>query len=52
MKKIDDLIIRLRGEMSSRIDDSDIVDILEVLQDAQDEIEQLKRKCVSNCVQD
>ena len=33
MKKIGDLIIRLRGEMSTRMDDRDIVDVLEVLEE-------------------
>lgn len=49
MKEIDDLIVRLRGELSSRIDDRDIVDILEVLQNAQEEIGILQRQ-VDNCV--
>lgn len=42
MKAIDDLIVRLRGELSSRIDDRDIVDILEVLQEAQGQIDRFK----------
>lgn len=42
MKKIDEMIDRLRGEMSSRIDDNDIVEILEVLQKANEEIERLQ----------
>jgi predicted nucleic acid-binding Zn-ribbon protein len=41
VKEIDDLVVRLRGEMSSRIDDRDIVDILEVLQEADERIENL-----------
>jgi len=49
MKEIDDLIVRLRGELSSRIDDSDIVDILEVLQNAQEEITILQGQ-VDSCV--
>lgn len=41
MKQIEDMIIKLRGEMSTRISDSDIVDILEVLQGANVEIDRL-----------
>ncbi|KON87436.1 hypothetical protein AF332_11760 [Sporosarcina globispora] len=46
MKEIDDLIIRLRGEMSTRIDDRDIVDILEVLQDANEYFEAIAETSV------
>lgn len=48
MKEIDDLIIRLRGEMSTRIDDRDIVDILEVLQDANEYFEAIAETSVLN----
>ncbi|WP_161804447.1 hypothetical protein [Lysinibacillus xylanilyticus] len=43
MKAIEDLEKRLRGEMASRMDDRDIVDILEVLQGARQEIERLNQ---------
>lgn len=43
MKAIENLEKRLRGEMASRMDDRDIVDILEVLQVASEEIEHLKQ---------
>ncbi|MFJ7954190.1 hypothetical protein ACIQZG_22060 [Lysinibacillus sp. NPDC096418] len=43
MQAIEDLEKRLRGEMASRMDDRDIVDILEVLQAAGEEIERLNR---------
>lgn len=36
MKEIEELIAKLRGEMASRMDDRDIVVILEVLQNAQE----------------
>ncbi|MCM0626510.1 hypothetical protein M5J14_18605 [Lysinibacillus sp. OL1_EC] len=44
MKAIEDLEKRLRGEMVSRMDDRDIVDILEVLQGAGEEIERLEKE--------
>lgn len=44
MKAIEDLEKRLRGEMCSRIDDRDIVDILDVLQGAGEEIERLEKE--------
>ncbi|UXJ71323.1 hypothetical protein [Lysinibacillus fusiformis] len=43
MKAIEDLEKRLRGEMASRMDDRDIVDILEVLQGVGVEIERLNQ---------
>ncbi|MFJ7983169.1 hypothetical protein ACIQ1D_23250 [Lysinibacillus xylanilyticus] len=43
MKAIEDLEKRLRGEMASRMDDRDILDILEVLQGARQEIERLNQ---------
>lgn len=48
MKKIANLQKRLRGEMSSRIDDNDIVDILEVLQFAEKEIKRLEQIIKNN----
>lgn len=39
MKEIEELKDRLRNEMVTRMDDSDIVDILTVLQRAEEEIE-------------
>ena len=42
MKAIEELQNRLRNEMYTRMDDSDIVDILEVLQDAEEEIQKLR----------
>jgi hypothetical protein len=39
MKEIEFLKFRLRGELATRMDDSDIVDILEVLQLAEEKIE-------------
>lgn len=44
MKKIDDLIKMLRGEMSTRIGDRDIVDILEVLEETNKKVEQLEKE--------
>ena len=44
MKSINELISKLRGEMSSRMDDSDIVEILEVLQEANEEVGRLNRE--------
>jgi hypothetical protein len=44
MVEIEFLKYRLRGELSSRIDDSDIVEILEVLQLTEEVIEKLKRE--------
>ena len=44
MKEIEELQDRLRNEMVTRMDDSDIVDILTVLQRAEEEIEMLKGK--------
>ncbi|MCK2000809.1 hypothetical protein MZM54_05325 [[Brevibacterium] frigoritolerans] len=41
MKEIEFLKFRLRGELTTRMDDRDIVDILEVLQLAEDKIENL-----------
>lgn len=41
MKEIEFLKFRLRGEFASRMDDSDIVDILEVLQLAEEKIGKL-----------
>jgi hypothetical protein len=49
MKEIEDLIVRLRGELSSRIEDRDIIDIIEVLQEAQEEIFSLQVQ-VDSCV--
>ena len=44
MKKIDNLIIRLRGEMSTRMDDRDIVDILEVLEETNKKVKRLEKE--------
>lgn len=41
VKEIENLADRLRGEMSSRIDDRDIVDILQVLQNVDEMVENL-----------
>ena len=48
MKLITDLEKKLRGEMSSRINDNDIIEILEVLQCAEEEIERLKEIIENN----
>lgn len=44
MKEIEFLKFRLRGELSKRIDDRDIVEVLEVLQLAEERIEKLKNE--------
>ena len=41
MKEIEFLKFRLRGELATRIDDRDIVDILQVLQLTEEKIEKL-----------
>lgn len=46
MGSINELILKLRGEMSTRMDDSDIIEILEVLQEADEEIERLNNELV------
>ena len=43
MKEIEELKDRLRNEMVTRMDDSDIVDILTVLQRAEEEIDDWKQ---------
>lgn len=48
MKAIEELEKRLRNEMVTRIDDGDIVDILEVLQDAGEEINRLTQLLEQN----
>lgn len=44
MKEIEELKNRLRNEMVTRMDDSDIVDILVVLEKAESEINHLNQK--------
>lgn len=44
MKEIEFLKARLKGELSERIEDRDIIEILEVLQCTEDYIEELKNE--------
>ncbi|MEK3955942.1 MULTISPECIES: hypothetical protein [unclassified Psychrobacillus] len=42
MKQIDDLMAKLRGEFSTRMDDDDIVTILETLQEVDEKVSKLR----------
>ncbi|MEK4199083.1 MULTISPECIES: hypothetical protein [unclassified Cytobacillus] len=48
MEEIDNLILRLRGEMSTRMYDGDVVEILEVLESANEYFEAISETAIIN----